>query len=132
MADKLFYPSSDTDTDTLITPTPTGVEIFFQLRSPDAPTANAIDVDVPAARPSSRRPRAAPRSSTAPRRWSRSRRRAPGTRRSGRSPSTTRIAGSELTVVAEIDDDSTLWPVVIDPIIDYYPWGDTSPRRTRT
>ena len=47
VADKLFYPSSDTDTDTLITPTPTGVEIFFQLRSPDAPTANAIDVTFP-------------------------------------------------------------------------------------
>ena len=47
VADKLFYPSSDTDTDTLVTPTPTGVEIFFQLRSPDAPAANAIDVELP-------------------------------------------------------------------------------------
>ena len=128
VAGKLFYPASDTDTDTLVTPTPTGVEIFFQLRSPDAPAANAIDVDVPARATlvetadggaavvdGAETLIAIPPASA----WDAAQR---------PIPVRYEVAGDTLDVVAEIDDPATLWPVIVDPIIDYYPWGDTSPR----
>ena len=39
VGDRAFYPSVATDTDYLVTPTPGGIETFFQLRSADSPAA---------------------------------------------------------------------------------------------
>ena len=35
-------------------------------------------------------------------------------------------------MVANIDEARTLWPVVVDPILDYYPWNDPGSGRTQT
>ena len=122
--DKLFYPSSDTDTDTLVVPTPTGVEIFFQLRSPDAPTSQAIDIDVPAGASlvatedggAAVIDGAEPLVTIPP---------ASALDAAGQVvPVDYSISGSELAVEAEIDAAKTVWPVLVDPIIDYYPWNE--------
>lgn len=43
-----FFPNVGEDSDLLITPTATGVETHTQLRSPDAPLAQTVDLDLPA------------------------------------------------------------------------------------
>jgi sugar lactone lactonase YvrE len=44
----LFYPEAQTDTDLLVSPIASGVEISEQLRSPDSPEVLRYDVDLPA------------------------------------------------------------------------------------
>ena len=46
--DRAFYPSVEADTDYLVTPTPGGVETFFQLRSAASPQRLTLDFDLPA------------------------------------------------------------------------------------
>src|SRR5690242_8694425 len=43
-----FYPNVATDTDLSVVPTPTGVETFTQLRSPQAPQTQTFHLDLPA------------------------------------------------------------------------------------
>lgn len=45
---RVFYASTNTDTDFLVTPQPAGAELSWQIRSPDAPQAFALNVDMPA------------------------------------------------------------------------------------
>jgi NHL repeat len=42
-----FFPNIRTDSDVAITATPTGVETYTQLRSPDAPRSEVLDLTVP-------------------------------------------------------------------------------------
>jgi YD repeat-containing protein len=44
----LFYPETETATDTLISPIAGGVEVFEQLRSPESPEQFHFDLDLPA------------------------------------------------------------------------------------
>ncbi len=44
----LFYPETETETDTLISPIAAGVEVFEQLRSPESPEQFHFDLDLPA------------------------------------------------------------------------------------
>ena len=48
VSDRAFYPSVATDTDYLVTPTPGGIETFFQLRSAASPERLTLDFDLPA------------------------------------------------------------------------------------
>lgn len=47
-SDQLLYPNTATDSDTLVTAAPTGVELFTQIRSAQAPEAQAFEFDLPA------------------------------------------------------------------------------------
>ena len=47
VSDRAFYPSVATDTDYLVTPTPGGIETFFQLRSADSPERLTLDLELP-------------------------------------------------------------------------------------
>jgi hypothetical protein len=48
VSDRAFYPGVATDTDYLVTPTPGGIETFFQLRSAASPERLTLDFDLPA------------------------------------------------------------------------------------
>src|SRR5206468_4147319 len=43
----LFYPNADTDLDVLTTPTPIGVELFTELRSPASPEHQSYRLSLP-------------------------------------------------------------------------------------
>jgi 6-bladed beta-propeller/NHL repeat len=45
--DAAFYPNVARDSDLVVLPTPTGLETLTQLRSPDAPTTQSFDLDIP-------------------------------------------------------------------------------------
>jgi hypothetical protein len=45
--DSIFYAGIDADTDVIVKPIPTGLELFHQLRSPDAPEQLRVELDVP-------------------------------------------------------------------------------------
>lgn len=47
-ADRVFYGETQTDTDFIVTPTATGTEFSWLLRSPDAPQRLILNVDLPA------------------------------------------------------------------------------------
>ena len=127
VSDAVFYPSTDVDTDTLVTPTPTGIEIFWQLRSADSPQSNAIDLELPAGAVLqaagdgaevladgetlvSIPPAMAWDAAGAPVEVS------------------YEVSGATLTVVSPHRDEDVLYPVYVDPIIDYYPFtgGDST------
>lgn len=42
-----FYPNVDTDSDVIVVPTPTGVETFTLLRTPEAPRRQTFDLQLP-------------------------------------------------------------------------------------
>jgi len=47
-ADRVFYSETQTDTDFIVSPTPTGMEFSWLLRSADAPERLVVNVDLPA------------------------------------------------------------------------------------
>ena len=127
VSDAVFYPSTDVDTDTLVTPTPTGVEVFWQLRSADSPQSNAIDLELPAGavlRTAGDGAEVLGDGETLvsippAKAWD-----------AAGAPVEVgyEVSGATLTVVSPHRDEEVLYPVYVDPIIDYYPFtgGDST------
>lgn len=127
--DKVFYPNAYEDTDYVVTPTATGFGIFIQLRSPDSERSLPLELDTPAGATMHRvddgsieivkgeqivATIAAPSALDAA---------------DQDVPVNYELAGDRLTVEVEPDLAQTLWPIMVDPIVDEYGWqiGNTDP-----
>jgi hypothetical protein len=123
VADKVFYPNADTDSDYLIAPTATGAEIFLQLRSADSPESFPLDLDIPASATIETTPDGGavvkdggaglvsvepPRALDAA---------------DQEVAVHYAIAGDMLTVEVDHRDSGALYPIMVDPVVDQYNWG---------
>lgn len=125
VADKLFYPNAEVDTDYLIAPTATGAEIFAQLRPPEAPESLPLEVEMPAGATLEETPQGGglirdaagkPIVSISP---------ALATDAAGRDvPAELAFSGDRITIeVPRSPAEDYLYPIMVDPVIDQYNWG---------
>ena len=122
--DQVFYPETATDSDTLATPTPTGVELFTQLRSADAPESESFEFDLP---PGAELRATADRGAEVVRDGKRlTRVMAPAAADSDGVPVPVRysVSGGRLTVTTDHRDGSYAYPILVDPLIE--DWGSQS------
>jgi RHS repeat-associated protein len=122
--DQVFYPETATDTDTLVSPAPGGVELFTQLRSAFAPESQALEFQLPdgaalsatadggaeVVRGGDRLGRVMP----------------PSAADSDGTPVPARYAvtGNRLTVTVSHRGGSYAYPILVDPLIE--DWGSQS------
>jgi hypothetical protein len=123
--EKVFYANSDTDSDLIAAPLPTGVELFFQLRSAESAEEQALTLDLPAgaklvavelgAEVKSGEETLATISPPA------------AFDAAGQQvPARYRIDGSELEVVVSHHSGNYLYPILVDPVIEAYDWAAAS------
>lgn len=117
----LFYPETETDTDTVVAPVSGGVEVFEQLRSAESPEDLRFDLDLP--------PGAALEATGGG---------AVVTAADGRTletvptptsvdaqgatvPTTMDVEGDSLVVSVSLKESEVAYPVLVDPVIKYEP-----------
>ncbi len=123
VADKVFYPNATTDSDYLIAPMATGVEIFIQLRSAESPESFPLDLDLPDGGTLEATPDGGavvkvggdtvvtvepPRTLDAA---------------DKEIPTHYAISGDQLTVEVDHRNQEFLYPIMVDPVFDQYNWG---------
>jgi RHS repeat-associated protein len=123
-SDQVFYANTATDSDTLLTPAPSGVEVFTQLRSADAPESHSLafhledgaalratrDGGAEVVRNDTRIARVLP----------------PAAADADGVPVPVRyaVSGNRLTVTTAHRGDSYAYPILVDPLIE--DWGSQS------
>jgi YD repeat-containing protein len=127
---KVFYPDTDTDTDFMVAPLPTGVETFHQLRSAKSPERHALDFDLPAgAQLRATGDRFGPTGAEVVRGEERlTTVGAPtATDAEGRAvPVSYAVEGDRLTLKVDHRAGDWRYPILVDPVIEDYYWRNTA------
>jgi tripartite motif-containing protein 71 len=115
------YPNVAEDSDLVVAPTPTGVETFEQLRSPNAPSTQAYHLGVPAGASlkateegGAEVTRAGETLMTVP---------APtALDAAGNNVATDLQVSGESMSIQVMPDESTVYPILVDPLFEAYNW----------
>jgi hypothetical protein len=116
-----FYPNVAQDVDLVIAPTPTGVETFSQLRSPDSPRSQTFSLDLP---DGANLQASSDGGAEAALDGKLLLRVLPPTALDAHAepvPVELEVADDSITVTA-VPNESTSFPVILDPIFDTYEW----------
>lgn len=122
--DQVLYPNTGTDQDTLVTPAPTGVEVFTQLRSPDAPEAQVLEFDLPAGAELRATEDGGAEVVRAGERLVRVFKPAAADSDGRPVPTSYSVDGNRLTVHAEHRGGDYAYPILVDPLLE--DWGSRS------
>jgi sugar lactone lactonase YvrE len=118
------YPNIATDTDFLVAPTPMGLETMTAMRSPDAPPSETIEVDVP--KGAELIPKGDGAEVIASGKHLMSVLPPSAIDAAGNPvPVNMTVSGSSL-VLTVFPDESTAWPILVDPIFDTFSWYGTT------
>jgi RHS repeat-associated protein len=123
-SDQAFYPNTATDQDTLVTPSPTGVELFTQLRSPDAPEAQVLEFDLPAGAELRATDDGGAEVMRGDERLVRIFKPAAADADGRPVPTSYSVDGNRLTVHAEHRGGDYAYPILVDPLLE--DWGSRS------